>query len=94
MGELHHPTPAHSSLYPTAVNYKSTIVVSGVFTDWHNDYKLRTYTSAVEVFQTKTYQWHHAEPLKVVHSSMSCVIVSDMCYLIGGTKSDAASRHA
>ena len=74
-------------IFPTAVNYKSTIVVSGGLTHWHNDYKLKTYTTAVEVFQTKTYQWHHAEPLPVAHCGMSCVIVDDSCYLIGGTKS-------
>ena len=87
------PLPTACS-HTTAVNYKSTIVVSGGITHWHTDSKLRTRTTAVEVFQTKTYQWYHAEPLPVAHSRMSCVIVCDMCYLIGGTKSDAASRQA
>ena len=89
------PLPT-ARMYPTAVNYKSTIVVSGGVTFWHTDSKLRTRTSAVEVFQTKTFQWHHAEPLPVGHSGpgMSCVIASDTCFLIGGTKSGAASRHA
>ena len=75
-------------LYPTAVND------SGSITDWHTDNKFSTYTTAVEVFQTKTFQWHHTEPLPVGHSVMSCVIVSDTCYLIGGTKSGTASRQA
>ena len=87
------PLPTARS-HTTAVNYKSTIVVSGGVTHWNDDNKLRTHTNAVEVFQTKTYQWHHAEPLPVGHSSMSCVIVDGMFYLIGGTKSDAASRQA
>ena len=86
------PLPT-ARFYPTAFNYKSTLVVSGGFTHWHTDSKVRTYTTAVEVFQTKTHQWRHAEPLPVAHSHMSCAIVSDMCYLIGGSKSDAASRH-
>ena len=85
------PTPC---MYPTAVNYKSTIVVSGGLTHWHNDYKLRTYTTAVEVFQTKTYQWHHAEPLPVAHNSMSCAVVDGTFYFIGGNRSDGASRQA
>ena len=93
MGELHHPTPVHVSFYPTAFNYKSTLVVSGGITHWETDNELRTYTSVVEVFQTKTYQWHHAEALPVAHGSMSCAIVGDTCYLTGGTKSDGASRH-
>ena len=87
------PLPTARS-HLTAFNYKSTLVVSGGLTHWHTDYKLRTYTNAVEVFQTKTYQWYHAELLPVAHSTMSCAIVNDTCYLIGGTKSDGASRQA
>ena len=82
------PLPT-ARFYPTAVNYKSTLIVSGGITDW----KTHTRTTAVEVFQTKTFQWHHTEPLPVAHSSMSCVIVDDTCFLIGGTDSDGyASR--
>ena len=77
-----------------AFNYKSTLIVSGGLTHWHTDSQLRTRTNAVEVFQTKTYQWYHAEPLPVAHSGMSCAIVNDTCYLIGGVKSDGASRRA
>ena len=87
------PLPT-ARFYPTAVNYKSTLVVSGGLTHWHTDSKLRTYTNAVEVFQTKTYQWHHAEPLPVAHSGMSCAVVDGTFYLIGGDKLYAASRHA
>ena len=76
--------------YPTAVNYESTIVVSGGITDWKTD----TRTTAVEVFQTKTYQWHHAKPLPVAHSDMSCAVVDGMFYLIGGNILGAASRQA
>ena len=87
------PLPT-ARFYPTAVNYKSVIVVSGGLTHWHTDSKLRTHTTAVEVFQTKTYQWHHAEPLPVAHSTMSCGVVDGTFYLIGGTRSDGyASRH-
>ena len=86
------PLPT-ARFYPTAFNYKSTLIVSGGFTQWDTDSKLRTRTSAVEVFQTKTYQWYHAEPLPVAHDSMSCAIVNDTCYLIGGT-TGYASRQA
>ena len=87
------PLPT-ARFYPTVVNYKSTIVVNGGFTQWHTDSKFRTYTTAVEVFQTKTYQWHHAEPLPVAHSDMSCAIVDGMFYLIGGNILGAASTQA
>ena len=87
------PMPTARS-HTTAVNYKSTIVVCGGVTHWHTDSQLRTRTSAVEVFQTKTYQWYHAEPLPAAYSSMSCAIVNDTCYLIGGTKLGSASRQA
>ena len=88
------PLPT-ARMYPTAVNYKSTIVVSGGITHWHTDSELRTYTTAVEVFHTKTYQWHHAEPLPVAHNSMSCAVVDGTFYLIGGTRSFGyTSRHA
>ena len=87
------PLPT-ARFYPTAVNYKSTIVVSGGITHWHTDSIHSTCTNAVEVFQTKMYQWYCAEPLPVAHSTMSCAIVNDTCYFIGGTKSDGASRQA
>ena len=77
------PLPT-ARMYPTAVNYRSTLVVSGGLTHWHTDSKLRTCTTAVEVFQTKTFQWHHAEPLPVAHSGMSCAVVDGTFYLIGG----------
>ena len=87
------PLPTARS-HTTVFKYKSTIVVSGGITHWNDDNKLRTRTTAVEVFQTKTYQWHHAEPLPVSHNSMSCAIVDGTFYLIGGTRSDGyASRH-
>ena len=84
------PSLPTARMCPTAVNYKSTIVVSGGITDWKTD----TRTTAVEVFQTKTYQWHHAEPLPVAHSNMSCAVVDGTFYLIGGNKSGAASKQA
>ena len=88
------PLPT-ACMYPTALNYKSTIVVSGGITDWKTDAVHSTRTTAVEVFQTKTYQWHHAEPLPVAHSGMSCVIVDGTFYLIGGIESDGyKSRQA
>jgi len=88
------PLPT-ARFYPTAINYKSTLVVTGGLTHWHTDSKLRTRTNAVEVFNTKTFQWHQAEALPVGHSSISCVIVDDTCYLIGGTKTDGyVSRQA
>ena len=65
------PMPTARS-HTTAFNYKSTLVVSGGITQWNTDPKLRTHTNAVEVFQTKMYQWYRAEPLPVAHSEMSC----------------------
>ena len=88
------PMPT-ARFYLTVVNYKSTLIVSGGITDWKTDTNHSTRTSTVEVFQTKMYQWYRAEPLPVAHSNMSCVIVDDTCYFIGGNKSDGySSRHA
>ena len=87
------PLPT-ARFYPTAFNYKSTLIVSGGLTQSDTDPKFRTYTNAVEVFQTKTYQWYHAESLPVAHSGMSCAVVNDTCYLIGGDKLGTASRQA
>ena len=81
------PALPTARFYPTAVNYKSTLIVSGGITQWYNDNKFRTRTTAVEVFQTKTYQWYQAKPLLVGHNMMSCASVNDMYYLIGGNKS-------
>ena len=88
------PLPT-ARFYPTAFNYKSVLVVSGGTTHWKVDIGLGTYTNAVEVFQTKAYQWYCAESLPVAHSGMSCAIVNDTCYLIGGASSfGTASRQA
>ena len=87
------PALPTARFYPTAFNYKSTIVVSGGVTQWHTDSKLRIRTNSVEVFQTKMYQWYRAEPLSVGHSGMSCAIVNDTCCIIGGTTC-YASRQA
>ena len=86
------PIPTARS-HLTAFNYKSTLVVIGGITLWTTDSEHSTRTNAVEVFQTKTYQWFCAEPLPVAHSGMSCAIVNDTCYLIGGT-TGYVSRHA
>ena len=86
------PLPT-ARFYPTAFNYKSTLVVIGGVTHWETDSIHSTRTNAVEVFQTKTYQWYRAEPLQVAHSNMSCAIVNDTRYLIGGT-TGYASRPA
>ena len=95
MWEKSIPSLPTARMYPTTFNYKSTLVASGGITQWQTDYKLRTRTSAVEVFQTKTYQWYCVEPLPVEHSVMSCAIVNNMCYLIGGTKANSVpSRQA
>ena len=88
------PLPT-ARFYPKAFNYKSTLIVSGGITHWETDTYHSTRTNAVEVFQTETYQWYHAEPLPVAHAGMSCAIVNNTCYLIGGNKSDGyASRQA
>ena len=87
------PLPT-ARFYLTAFNYKSTLIVSGGFTHWDTDSEHSTCTDAVEVFQTKTYQWYRAEPLPVAHDSMSCGIVNDACYLIGGDKPGTGSRQA
>ena len=95
MWEKSIPSLPTARMYPTTFNYKSTLVASGGITHWETDVKHRTRTNAVEVFQTKTRQWYRAEPLPVAHSSMSCTIVDDTCYLIGGTKANGVpSRRA
>ena len=88
------PPMTTARFYPTAFEYKSTLVVSGGVTHWETNSKNSTRTNAVEVFQTKTYKWYFAESLPLPHSNMSCAIIHDTCYLIGGTKSGGyASRH-
>ena len=87
------PLPT-ARMQPTAFNYESTLLVSGGCIHWETNRDHSTYTNAVEVFQTKTYQWYHAESLPVAHCVMSCAIVNDTCYLIGGNKLSVQSRQA
>jgi len=77
------PLPT-ARFYPTAFAFKSAIVVSGGVTHWNTDAVHSTRTTAVEVFQSKSSQWYHAEPLPFAHDSMSYAIIDDTCYLIGG----------
>ena len=72
---------------PCVVSYesqKSVLVVSGGITTWKFDYEHPERTSTVEVFHNS--QWHTSVPLPFALSSMSCAIVNDTCYIIGGTK--------
>ena len=85
------PPLATARFFSTAFNYKSTLVVSGGYTHWDTDIYQSTCTNAVEVFQSKTSQWYHTEPLPDPHNSMSGTIIDDTC--IGGVKSGGgASR--
>ena len=86
------PPLSIARMYLTAFDYKSTLVVSGGVIE--TDRKYWTYTDAVEVFQPKTYQWYRAEPLPVASSYMSCAIVKDMCYFLGGCESNVTTRRA
>ena len=63
---------------------KSVIVVSGGIISWQFDYERPSRTNSVEVFQDS--QWHASVPLPFELSSMSCAVVNDTCYIIGGTK--------
>ena len=79
--------------FPTAFNYRSALVVSGGYTSWNGDINNSTRANVVEVFQSNTRQWYYAEPLPCAHSSMSCAVVDDTYYLIGGVNSGGASRN-
>ena len=63
---------------------KSVLVVSGGIVSWKFDYEHPGRTNSVEVFQNS--QWHKSESLPFALSSMSCAVINDTCYIIGGKK--------
>jgi len=67
---------------PCVVAYKSILVASGGIDTWKFDYEHPGRTNTVEVFQDS--QWHASVPLPFELSSMSCAIINDTCYIIGG----------
>ena len=69
---------------PCVFAYKSVLVASGGINRWKFDYEHSSRTNSVEVFQDS--QWYKSVPLPFVLSAMSCAIVNDTCYIIGGTK--------
>ncbi len=40
--------------------------------------------ASVEVYTDETDQWHTADPLPKCRYLMTCVIINDICYLLGG----------
>ena len=72
------PMPT-SRIYSTVVTYHSSIAVCGGCGFGGG----RT-SDIVEVFDSKTSQWHAAAPLPVEHDSMHVTVINDTCYLGGG----------
>ena len=77
---------------PCVFNYKSrafpcksVLVASGGISRWKFDYEHSARTDSVEVFQGS--QWHTSVALPFALSAMSCAVVNDTCYIIGGSKS-------
>ena len=69
---------------PCVVAYKLVLVVAGGIVSWKFYYEHPGRTNSVEVFQDS--QWHTSVPLPFALSAMSCAIVNDTCYIIGGKK--------
>ena len=63
---------------------KPVLVISGGIVSWRFDYEHPVCTDTVEVFQNS--HWHNCVPLPFALSAMSCAVVNDTCYIIGGTK--------
>ena len=70
------PTPR---MYSTVVTYRSSIAVCGGC-----GYGGGRTSDIVEVFDSKTSQWHTSAPLPVEHYSMYVTVINDTCYLGGG----------
>jgi len=73
---------------PCAFAYKSVLVVCGGIVTWRFDYEHPEHTDSVEVFQDS--QWHTSVPLPFALCFMSCAVVNDMCYIIGGLKKNGS----
>jgi len=79
------PSLSEARCSPCAFSYKSVLVTAGGINRWKFDYEHSTRTNSVEVFQDS--QWHTTLPLPFALSAMSCAVINDTCYIIGGSKS-------
>ena len=79
------PPLSEARCSPCVFAYKSVLVASGGINRWKFDYEHSARTNSVEVFQGS--QWHTSVPLPFALSAMSCAIVNDKCYIIGGSRS-------
>ena len=76
------PMPT-ARFYPSVATTQSAIVASGGSTGARDDGK-PVPCAAVEVYSSKTSQWHTADPLPVPCKLMTAVIIADTWYLLGG----------
>ena len=71
---------------PSVATTQSAIVAIGgaigARDGWLQEIKMSCAT--VEVYSSKTSQWHTADPLPAPYSSMPLVVITDTCYLLGG----------
>ena len=81
------PSLSEARCSPCAFAYKSksVLVAAGGINRWKLDYEHSARTDSVEVFQDS--QWHASVPLPFALSAMSCAVINDTCYIIGGSKS-------
>jgi len=78
------PSLSEARCSPCAFTHKSVVVAAGGINHWKFDYEHSACTDSVEVLQGS--QWLSSVPLPFALSAMSCAIVNDTCYIIGGLK--------
>jgi len=75
------PAMPTARLLPTVIQYGSAIVsCGGIVLDETHDICVST----VEIFDGETLQWYRAEPLPLACSGMTCAIIQESCYFLGG----------
>lgn len=72
------PMPT-SRAFPSILSLQLVLVVAGGLIELYDD----DYTTAVEIFQKDTSQWHKTDPLPTVSHYMSTVAIGNTCYALG-----------
>ena len=71
------PTARHS---PGVLSLQSALLVAGGYT------KCTTYSIAVEIFKSATWQWYKTDPIPTACRNLSLVAIGNACYALGGHK--------
>ena len=81
------PSLRTARIHPTVLCYQSsTLVACGGISHWTDNWNY-TCTDSVEIYFDESEQWIPAQSMPVRNNAMSCTVIDNKCYLVGGGRS-------